>query len=178
MKTEKLIVIDMQADFINKALGTKEAVAIVPIVKTLVEAYKQKNNPIIFTRDTHFENYMTTLEGKKLPVPHCIKNTEGWEINPILDTTDCTIIDKITFGYTNWKDYLSENDTITIVGLCTDICVISNALIIRALYPNATIRIVTDATAGVTEDTKAAALAVAGCCQIDLIESNELINIL
>ena len=131
-----LIVVDMQNDFIDGALGTQEAVAIVPYVKEVVENFDGK---VFFTRDTHFENYMETQEGKNLPVPHCIKDTEGWQICPVLEELRKTeAIDKLTFGSKDLVGVLKEEENIeeiTFVGLCTDICVISNVMVVKAFYP-------------------------------------------
>ena len=127
-----LVVVDMQNDFIDGALGTKEAVAIVPNVKEKIENFE---GTVLFTRDTHFENYMDTQEGKNLPVPHCIKDTKGWEIRAELDSLRTTeAIDKVTFGSSELPAKLAELnnaeaiESITFVGLCTDICVISNVI--------------------------------------------------
>ena len=128
-----LIVVDMQNDFIDMALGTKEAVAIVPKVKAKIDEYVKNGDEIIFTRDTHEANYLETNEGKNLPVPHCIKGTRGWEIAKGLYVEGAKIIDKPNFGWKNWeKENFSE---VELVGLCTDICVVSNALIIKAAFP-------------------------------------------
>jgi len=163
-----LIVVDMQNDFITGSLGSKEAETIVPRVKSLVEAAYSKAMKVVFTRDTHFEDYLSTLEGQKLPVEHCIKNTPGWNISSELDISNAILIDKYTFGFNNWANYLDDVQNIILVGLCTDICVISNALILRALYPNKSIFIDESATAGVSVDSKNAALATARACQIDV----------
>ena len=125
-----LIVVDMQNDFIDGALGTKEAVAIVPNVKKKIQEYAANGAEIIYTRDTHTEDYMNTNEGKNLPVPHCIKGTKGWEIADGLYVEGCKIIDKPNFGWPNWREEHLEE--VEIIGLCTDICVVSNALIIKA----------------------------------------------
>lgn len=162
-----LIVVDMQNDFIDGTLGTNEAQVIVPIVTRIVDTGKY--DKLFFTRDTHDENYFNTLEGKKLPVKHCIKDSHGWQITDKLNIDDATIIDKQTFGYDGWSGLLDNYDEIDIVGLCTDICVISNALTIRAFYPNKQISIIESATAGTTPENKAAALKVAKSCQIDVI---------
>lgn len=124
-----LIVVDMQNDFIDMALGTPEAVAIVPKVKEKILQYTKNGDEVIFTRDTHFENYLQTAEGKKLPVPHCIKGTKGWEIAEGLYVDGCKIIDKPNFGWPNWKDEVLED--VELIGLCTDICVVSNALLLK-----------------------------------------------
>ena len=128
-----LVVVDMQKDFIDGALGTKEAVAIVDNVKKKIAMYKENGDEIIFTRDTHQTNYMETNEGKHLPVPHCIEGTAGWEIGEGVEVEGALYINKPSFGYMNWKDYNLEE--VEIIGLCTDICVVSNALIIKATFP-------------------------------------------
>lgn len=162
-----LIVIDMQNDFIDMALGTKEAVAIVPNVKAKIKQYVERGDEIIFTRDTHSENYLDTPEGKKLPVPHCIRGTKGWEIAEGLYVEDCEIIDKPNFGWPHWGEKTLED--VELVGLCTDICVVSNALILKATFPNATIRVDSTCCAGVTSESHAAALTTMRMCQIDVI---------
>ena len=165
-----LIVVDMQNDFIDGALGTEEAVKIVPYVKNLIESFDGK---VLFTRDTHFDNYMTTAEGKNLPVPHCIKDTAGWQIHPQLEALRKTdAIDKLTFGS---KDLISilekeENiESITLVGLCTDICVISNALLIKAFFPEIPISVDSKACAGVTPESHQNALNAMKMCQIEIL---------
>lgn len=162
-----LIVIDMQNDFIDMALGTKEAVAIVPNVKAKIGEYSKNGDEIIYTRDTHAENYLDTPEGKKLPVPHCIKGTKGWEIADGLYIEGCKIIDKPNFGWHNWKEETLEN--VELIGLCTDICVVSNALIIKANFPNADIKVDKNCCAGVTPATHEAALTTMQMCQIEII---------
>lgn len=165
-----LIVVDMQNDFIDGALGTKEAVAIVPYVKEVIESFDGK---VIFTRDTHFENYMQTQEGSNLPVPHCIKGTDGWQIRDELDALRKTEpIDKITFGSKDLVDVLkNENDieSITFVGLCTDICVISNAMVVKAFYPEVPLIVDAKACAGVTPERHKRALEAMKVCQIKVI---------
>ena len=165
-----LIVVDMQNDFIDGVLGTKEAVAIVPYVKCVIENFDGK---VFFTRDTHFENYMQTQEGTNLPVPHCIKGTDGWQIRAELDalrTTDA--IDKLTFGSSDLVDVLkSEKDieSITFVGLCTDICVISNAMVVKTFYPEIPLIVDAQACAGVTQESHRRALEAMKMCQIEVI---------
>ncbi len=165
MKT--LIVIDMQNDFITGALGTPEACAIVEKVKAKIADSKAQGDRIIYTRDTHSEDYLDTPEGKKLPVPHCIRGTRGWEIADGLYVEGSDIIDKPTFGYIGWDKL--KPDEIELVGLCTDICVVSNALILKALFPNASIRVDASCCAGVTPDSHRAALTIMKMCQIDVI---------
>lgn len=166
MKT--LIVIDMQNDFISGALGTKEAQAIVPKVKKKIDEYRARGEKIIFTRDTHFKDYLKTNEGKHLPVEHCIKNTHGWQLSD--DLGNCAgyeVIDKVTFGYDEWHFYNFEE--IEIVGLCTDICVVSNALILKAQFPEIDITIDASCCAGVTPESHKAALTTMKMCQINVI---------
>ena len=162
-----LIVVDMQNDFIDMALGTPEAVAIVPKVREKILQYINNGDEVIFTRDTHFENYLQTAEGKKLPVPHCIKGTKGWEIAQGLYVDGCKIIDKPNFGWPNWKDEVLEE--VELIGLCTDICVVSNALIIKATFPDATVKVDSNCCAGVTVATHEAALKTMAMCQIDIL---------
>ncbi len=165
-----LIVIDMQKDFINGALGTPEAVAILPRVKEKLEAARAAGATVIFTRDTHTEEYLSTNEGAHLPVKHCIRGTDGWQIDPTLHVGDATVIDKPTFGFFGWKDYIPDIPELSIelIGLCTDICVVSNALILKALYPEAAISVDPTACAGVTPETHIAALSTMKMCQVKL----------
>ena len=149
-----LVVVDMQNDFIDGTLGTKEAVAIVPKVEEKIRNFK---GTVLFTRDTHETWYLDTQEGKKLPVPHCIRNTEGWQIRSELDKLRKTEpIDKDTFGATDLADELvamnidDDIGSITFVGLCTDICVISNALLVKASLPEIPIIVDSACCAGVT----------------------------
>ena len=168
--SEILIVVDMQNDFIDGALGTTEAVAIVPYVKNLIENFDGK---VFFTRDTHFEDYMQTQEGKNLPVPHCIKGTDGWQIRPELDALRKTeAIDKLTFGSSELAEILGKEeriDGITFVGLCTDICVISNAMVVKAFYPEVPLTVDAKGCAGVTPESHKRALDAMKMCQIRVI---------
>ena len=162
-----LIVIDMQNDFIDGSLGTAEAVAIVDNVKAKIEEYKKNGDEVIFTRDTHHDNYIDTNEGKHLPVVHCIEGTTGWEIKDVLPTDGCEIINKPSFGYTGWKDYKFEE--VELIGLCTDICVVSNALIIKALFPEIKVSVDSSCCAGVTPESHDAALKTMQMCQVEVI---------
>lgn len=162
-----LIVVDMQKDFIDGSLGTGEAQAIVGNVKKKIAEYSARGDEIIFTRDTHGEDYLDTPEGKKLPVKHCIRGTEGWEIAQGLEVPGCIYIDKPTFGYTGWREQNFEE--IELVGLCTDICVVSNALILKAMFPDAEITVDAACCAGVTPKTHQAALETMKMCQIRVI---------
>ena len=167
--SKTLIVVDMQNDFIDGSLGTKEAQSIVPNVVEKIKKYKKEGKEVIFTRDTHFENYLETYEGRHLPIAHCVKNTIGWQISDKLDfdIEHDILIDKLTFGWLNWKDFGFES--VEICGLCTDICVISNALIIRANYPEIDITVDAGCCAGVTPDTHKTALVTMKMCQIKVI---------
>ena len=162
-----LIVVDMQNDFIDMALGTPEAVAIVPKVKDKIQEYIRNGHEVIFTRDTHSEDYLQTSEGKKLPVKHCIKGTKGWQIADGLYIDGCKVIDKPNFGWPHWDREQLED--VEIIGLCTDICVVSNALIIKATFPDANIKVDSNCCAGVTVDTHQAALKTMAMCQIDIV---------
>ncbi|MBO5146304.1 MAG: cysteine hydrolase [Lachnospiraceae bacterium] len=167
-----LVVVDMQKDFIDGALGTKEAAA---IVDNVAEAVKSFDGEVVFTRDTHFENYMETQEGKNLPVPHCIKDTDGWQLDrklEVLKTDEMKVFDKLTFGSVELAAYLKENqelEQVTLVGLCTDICVISNALLIKANLPEVEIRVIEKCCAGVTPQSHANALEAMKMCQIQIV---------
>lgn len=162
-----LIVIDMQNDFIDGALGSKEAEAIVHRVKEKIKAYEEAGDEIIYTRDTHGTDYMNTNEGKYLPVEHCIKGSEGWKIPEELYTEKAVIIDKPSFGYTGWDRF--DLKEVEIVGLCTDICVVSNALIIKAMFPEIKVTVDASCCAGVTPESHQAALTTMKMCQVEVI---------
>lgn len=169
-----LIVIDMQNDFVDGALGTSEAVAIVDAVKNKIKSYNACD--VIATMDTHSEDYMDTQEGKNLPVPHCIRGSEGWEIRPDIAAllTDARIYEKPTFGSTQMATdlaALSEKEEIELelIGLCTDICVISNALLLKAMMPEVMISVDASCCAGVTPEKHLAALEAMRSCQIRII---------
>ncbi len=167
-----LVVIDMQNDFIDGSLGTKEAIEIIPQVLELIDS---KFDLYYATLDTHHHDYMHTLEGKKLPVEHCIKDSVGWkiytQIKEALDQKNCHYIEKPTFGSVSLAKEITalSPDKITLCGLCTDICVISNALLLRAYNPNTIIEVVSHACAGTTIDNHNAALIAMKSCQIDII---------
>lgn len=168
-----LIVIDMQVDFISGSLGSNDAISILPNV---IEKIKNFNGEIIFTRDTHFEDYLQTQEGKKLPVEHCIKDTDGWQIHPaLLEFTNEHIYDKITFGAKDLPNIIdsinTENDELsfTLIGLCTDICVINNAMVLKAFYPESVISVAENCCAGVTPLSHKTALDAMKMCQIEII---------
>ena len=174
-----LVVVDMQNDFIDGALGTKEAVAIVPKVVEKIKGFKGR---ILYTRDTHSEKYLDTQEGRNLPVPHCIKGTKGWELHPEIEAEreEMPIV-KRTFGSDALGPLLRAQDqdlkakgetgieSITFVGLCTDICVISNALLLKAVLPGTPIRVRAACCAGVTPESHRNALEAMKMCQIEVI---------
>lgn len=167
-----LCVIDMQNDFIDGALGTAEAVSIVGNVADKIDLYRKNGDTVIFTRDTHYENYMETAEGKKLPVPHCIKDTEGWQISDKLNVGESTIIDKLTFGSVELSEYiasLTDVEAVEFVGLCTDICVISNVLLLKAKLPETAISVDSGCCAGVTPESHSNALNAMKMCQIEIL---------
>jgi len=164
-----LIVVDMQNDFIDMALGTREAAAVVPAVKAKIAARAAEGWEIIYTRDTHGENYLETAEGKKLPVVHCVKGSKGWQIADGLYVEGCRIIDKPNFGWPHWNE--EQLEEVEIIGLCTDICVVSNALIIKSMFPDAQVCVDALCCAGVTPESHAAALKTMQMCQIEIIGS-------
>ncbi|MBE6783624.1 MAG: cysteine hydrolase [Ruminococcaceae bacterium] len=170
-----LIVVDMQKDFVDGALGSAEAVAIVDNVVSKIENF---DGDIIVTYDTHAENYMETQEGKNLPVPHCIKGTDGWKLDKkvqsALDKKDYKAIEKPTFGSTELVGYISQNYNpneleIELIGLCTDICVVSNALLMKANFLETKVSVDASCCAGVTVDSHNAALTTMKMCQVNVI---------
>ena len=164
-----LIVIDMQNDFVDGSLGTKEAVQIVPAVTDKVKSAIANNDGLIFTKDTHYNDYLDTAEGKNLPVKHCIKGSKGWEIIPSLNEYAHNIIEKNTFGSTALPEKVKKYDIIELVGLCTDICVISNALLLKAYFPEKDICVDASCCAGVTPESHNNALEAMKMCQIKII---------
>ena len=169
-----LVVVDMQNDFIDGSLGTDEAVL---IVDKVVEKIKNFDGDIYVTFDTHFDNYMETSEGKNLPVPHCIKGTKGWELNEkvknILETKEHTKIEKLTFGSTKLPEiivqrYGETEKEIELIGLCTDICVVSNALILKASFKEDKISVDSSCCAGVTPESHKSAIETMKMCQIEI----------
>ncbi len=167
-----LVVVDMQNDFIDGALGTAEAVAIVPKV---ADKIKNFDGTVLYTRDTHEENYMETQEGRNLPVPHCIRGTEGWQVRTELQQAGAMVMDKPTFGSRELAEKLVDMnreetiESITLIGLCTDICVISNAFVIKAFLPETLIIVDAACCAGVTPESHARALEAMKVCQIAVV---------
>ena len=169
-----LIVVDMQKDFVDGALGTAEALAIVPKV---AEKIRQFDGEIFATLDTHFDDYMNTMEGKKLPVVHCVKETEGWQLDrtvmQALSEKGYTPVEKLTFGSTALPELIrkaagEEVFTIELIGLCTDICVVSNALLLQAHFPECDISVDAACCAGVTPELHKAALQTMQSCHIQI----------
>ena len=169
-----LVVVDMQRDFIDGALGTAEAEAIVPAVAEKIRSF---SGPVLFTRDTHPENYSQTQEGRRLPVPHCIRGSAGWELCPELKALaqGAEVLNKPSFGSVRLGERLLELDReepiggVTLIGLCTDICVISNALLVKAFLPEVPVTVDAACCAGVTPESHRNALAAMKMCQIDVV---------
>ncbi len=176
MNDKFLIVVDMQKDFIDGSLGTPEAQAIVPAAARRIREARAAGWTVIATLDTHYDNYLETAEGKKLPVAHCIRGTEGWALNPEIKaaTDGCLLVEKPTFGSVRLPGIIGDQATdgpltIEVIGLCTDICVVSNALLLKAHFPEANIAVRRDCCAGVTPEKHEAALATMASCQIDIL---------
>ncbi|MCD7746345.1 MAG: cysteine hydrolase [Lachnospiraceae bacterium] len=183
-----LVVVDMQNDFIDGALGTKEAVAIVDNVRKKVNQYLENGDTVLYTRDTHTEQYLQTQEGQKLPVVHCVKGTFGWEISEKVYAEGCTVVDKPSFGSLVLPDVVREAaeqcgtaqsgkaeasgnpESIELIGLCTDICVISNAMILKAAFPEVPIVVDASCCAGVTPESHENALNAMRMCQIQITD--------
>ena len=167
------VVVDMQNDFIDGSLGTKEAVAFVDNVIAEIAKYDTKG--IFATRDTHPVNYLETQVGKNLPGLHCVKGTDGWQVNEKVKTAlkDAVVIDKPTFGSKILAEEITkiaekEDITVTLVGLCTDICVVSNAILIKAYLPEIPVKVIASCCAGVTPESHEAALATMRMCQVQV----------
>lgn len=169
--SELLIVVDMQNDFVSGTLSTPEAYAIVDKVRNKVENARKNGIDVVFTRDTHSSVYLNTQEGKRLPVPHCIKGSDGWKIIDELDVKDAQIFDKPTFASIELANYVAESmyTRVELVGLCTDICVISNAMLLKAFLPEMQISVDAECCAGVTPESHKNALSAMKMCQIDII---------
>ncbi|MCB6992037.1 cysteine hydrolase [bacterium 210820-DFI.6.37] len=171
-----LIVVDMQKDFIDGALGTPEAQAIIEAVNEKIKEYDKKGDLVIFTADTHNENYLKTQEGRNLPIPHCICGTEGWEIdNRLFRPEGSPILEKDTFGSKELGITLMELErtgnapkSVELVGLCTDICVISNAMMVKAFLPEVPVSVDSACCAGVTPESHETALKAMKMCQIQI----------
>ena len=170
-----LVAVDLQNDFINGALGTAEAAAMLPRAERKIRSFE---GLVLFTRDTHTEDYLNTREGKALPVPHCIRGTEGWQIRPELDALRKTQpVDKPGFGSVELGKLLLEMNekepvgSVTLIGLCTDVCVISNALIIKAFLPEVPVKVDAACCAGISPESHDNALAAMAMCQVEILRS-------
>lgn len=165
-----LIVVDMQKDFIDGSLGTAEAVKIVPSVTEVIDNF---DGDVVFTLDTHSAIYLETQEGKNLPVPHCIKGTDGWRLDSKIEPLSLgrRIFEKPTFGSVELAEFVANNDytDITLIGLCTDICVLSNAMLIKAFLPEVKVSVIESCCAGVTPESHKNALSAMKMCQINII---------
>ena len=159
----------MQKDFVDGSLANPMAQAVVSEIAAYADSF---DGDLIATRDTHTENYLQTSEGKRLPVVHCVHGTLGWEIVPeiseVLERKNAKLVDKSTFGYPDW-DFLNDYDEVTLVGTCTDICVVSNALILKAKLPDLAVKVKRNLCAGTTKENHEAALAVMACCQVEIL---------
>jgi len=169
-----LIVIDMQNDFITGSLGSPGAEKILPNVAARIEEYRQNCDKVIFTRDTHDDDYLNTQEGKYLPVVHCVGGTDGHRIASGLDTSGCETLDKPAFGSLELAELAAKEDAceIELCGLCTDICVVSNALILKARLPETKITVDAACCAGATDEGHRAALLTMKMCHVNIIEAN------
>ena len=172
-----LIVVDMQNDFITGILGNPETSAVVDSVADYISKFRTENpdGKIIATLDTHYENYMETQEGKFLPVPHCIRGSDGWKIVPEIEKIlgDCIRLEKITFGAVDLPFVIGRDmiiEEIQLIGVCTDICVISNAVIIKSAFPEVPVKVIADCCAGVTPESHRNALDAMKMCQIIIEE--------
>lgn len=167
-----LAIIDMQKDFIDGALGTKEAAAIVPKVAARLAQARVDGETVVFTRDTHHADYLLTQEGQKLPVPHCLEGTDGWQIDAALAVEDAPIFDKPGFGSPALIEYLRSLpalDGVEFIGLCTDICVITNAMMTKGALPEVPLSVRADCCAGVTPQSHETALQAMRMCQISIV---------
>lgn len=167
-----LIVVDMQNDFIDGALGTPEAQAIVPKVQEKIAQAREAGTLVVFTRDTHQEDYLTTQEGKNLPVPHCLMGSHGWQIHESLDHQGAPCFDKPAFGSTELVKFLTmlpQVEAAELIGVCTDICVISNAMMIKGALPELPLTVDSACCAGVTPESHENALKAMAMCQIGIL---------
>ena len=167
-----LAIIDMQKDFIDGALGTKEAVAIVPKVAARLAQARVDGETVAFTRDTHHADYLSTQEGRKLPVPHCLEGTDGWQIDAALAVEDAPVFDKPGFGSPALIEYLRSLpalEGVEFIGLCTDICVITNAMMTKGALPEVPLSVRADCCAGVTPQSHETALQAMRMCQISIV---------
>lgn len=170
-KKQLLVVVDMQRDFIDGALGTEEAQKILPQVRARIRAAREKGFSVVFTRDTHGENYLSTQEGKNLPVKHCIEGSAGWQIAEGLLEEGDAVFDKPSFGSLELARFAAAEGftDVELIGVCTDICVISNALLLKAFLPETALSVRADCCAGATPEGHSAALRAMSSCQIKIL---------
>ena len=171
-----LVVIDMQNDFINGALGTKEAVGIIDSVKAKIDSYIASGDEVIYTQDTHTKDYLKTQEGQKLPVEHCIKGTYGWEISEKVYVNGCEIIEKPSFASLELAELIAEMkdiESVELVGVCTDVCVISNAITLKAKMTEVPVLVDASCCAGTSLENHKNALNVMKMCQVEVIGGEE-----
>lgn len=176
-----LIIVDAQNDFITGSLRNQEAIESLDTLHEVVVYMEQHGANLIYTMDTHFGDYFETQEGEWLPVSHCRINTNGWELADLAKPADIntvTIIEKETFGYISWENYMPKKaiDEIVIVGYVSSICVVSNALILKSIYPEIPITFITDASAGLTPENHCAAIEVLKSCQINCVTWKEYLE--
>lgn len=168
---ELLVVVDMQGDFISGPLGTREARAILPAVRKEAAAFRARGGEVAFTRDTHGEDYLSTQEGKRLPVVHCVKGGDGWQLAEGLFCAGDRVFDKPSFGSLALAEYVRAGGygSVELVGVCTDICVVSNALLVKAYAPETEVCVRADCCAGTTPEAHAAALLTMRSCQVEIV---------
>ena len=161
----------MQNDFVSGALGSEAAQKILPAVKARIEGARAAGTTVVFTRDTHGEEYLSSQEGKNLPVPHCLKNSSGWEIAEGLLKNGEKVFDKPTFGSLDLAEFIRAEgfEKVEFIGVCTDICVVSNALLAKAFAPETEISVAADCCAGLTGETHEAALKTMRSCQVKIV---------
>lgn len=168
-----IVVVDMQNDFVTGALGSPAAAAVIPGIAAFLEANAASENPadVFFTMDTHGEDYLQTQEGRKLPVPHCIRGTDGWKICPGLApfAEKARVIEKPVFGSPELGAALRGYGEVTLTGVCTDICVISNAMVIRAFSPETAVKVAASLCAGTSAENHENALKALRCCQAEIV---------
>lgn len=171
--SKMLIVVDMQNDFVTGSLANQTALEVIPFIKSEIESGKYSR--VLFTQDTHYDNYLETQEGKNLPVKHCIFGTKGWDVVDELKeyVTDTNSIQKPTFGFNGWNEEkfgIADVDEVVFVGTCTDICIVSNVLILKAMYPEKKVTVLANGCAGLTPEKHKAALETMKSCQVNVVE--------
>lgn len=171
MTKKVLVVVDMQNDFIDGVLGTQEAQAIIPKVVEKIRSYEERGDEVLFTMDTHGEDYLKTQEGQKLPIVHCVKGTAGWQLHQAIRPYGRKVFEKTCFGSLGCAEYIAGRGyaEVELIGVCTDICVLTNALLIKTLLPESIVRVDSSCCAGVTPDSHETALAAMRMTQIEIL---------